>query len=52
MEDNKKCVLCGLAQSEHKTDMHVFGLQIGCPWQAVKSKRSNKIVKKTISPGL
>ena len=52
MEDNKKCVLCGLTQSKHKTDMHVFGLQIGCPWPAVKSKISNKTVKKIISPEL
>ena len=36
MENNKNntencnvCILCGLTQEEHKTDMHVFGIQIG-----------------------
>ena len=30
------CILCGLTQEEHKTNMHVFGIQIGCSWSAIK----------------
>ena len=35
-EDCNVCILCGLTQEEHKTDMHVFGIQIGCSWSAIK----------------
>ena len=48
--DCKVCILCGLTQEEHKTDMHVFGIQIGCSWSAMKDyKLGTKDSKKTIS---
>ena len=49
-KDCKVCILCGLSQEEHKTDMHVFGIQIGCSWSAIKDyKLGTKDSKKTIS---
>ena len=48
--DCNVCILCGLTQEEHKTDMHVFGIQIGCSWSAIKDyKLGTKDSKKTIS---
>ena len=49
-KDCKVCIICGLTQSEHKTDLHVFGIQIGCSWSAIKDyKFGTKNSKKTIS---
>ncbi|MBF51242.1 MAG: hypothetical protein CL890_02835 [Dehalococcoidia bacterium] len=49
-EDCNFCILCGLTQEEHKTNMHVFGIQIGCSWSAIKDyKLGTKDSKKTIS---
>ena len=47
MEKEQKCIICNLPQKDHKTNMHIFGVQIGCPWDGVKSKKSiNKASKK------
>ena len=44
------CVVCGLTQDQHKTNMHVFGIQIGCSWSATKDyKLGTKETKKTVS---
>ena len=48
MKKEQKCVLCDLPQKDHKTNMHIFGVQIGCPWDGVKPKKSTtkKVSKK------
>ena len=46
----KVCLVCGLTQEQHKTNMHVFGIQIGCSWNAIKDyKLGTKESKKTVS---
>ena len=46
----KVCLVCGLTQEQHKTNMHVFGIQIGCSWNAIKDyKLGSKESKKTVS---
>ena len=46
MEKEQKCIICNLLQKDHKTNMHIFGVQIGCPWDGIKSKKSNNKVSK------
>ena len=49
-ENCNVCIVCGLTQDQHKTNMHVFGIQIGCSWSAIKDyKLSTKETKKTVS---
>ena len=49
-ENCNVCVVCGLTQDQHKTNMHVFGIQIGCSWSAIKDyKLGTKEAKKTVS---
>tara|TARA_S200000501_G_scaffold334210_1_gene338137 strand:- start:519 stop:677 length:159 start_codon:yes stop_codon:yes gene_type:complete len=49
-EDCKVCVVCGLTQEQHKTNMHVFGIQIGCSWNAIKDyKLGIKDTRKKVS---
>ena len=49
-DDCKVCLVCGLTQEQHKTTMHVFGIQIGCSWNAIKDyKLGTKGSKKTVS---
>ncbi len=46
-ENCNVCVVCGLTQDQHKTNMHVFGIQIGCSWSAIKDyKLGTKETKK------
>ena len=49
----KVCKLCGKTQDKHKTNMHVFGIQIGCSFEDIKQfndkDSSGKFKKKTVS---
>ena len=48
MSNKNKCIICGLPQKDHKTNMHIFGVQIGCPLGRVDPKKSTdmKVSKK------
>tara|TARA_B110000438_G_scaffold177461_1_gene169584 strand:+ start:450 stop:626 length:177 start_codon:yes stop_codon:yes gene_type:complete len=47
------CKLCGKTQDKHKTNMHIFGIQIGCSLGDIKQFKdkdlTNKPKKKTAS---
>lgn len=47
------CKLCGKTQDKHKTNMHVFGIQIGCSFEDIKQFNdkdlTDKTKKKTVS---
>tara|TARA_Y100000741_G_C18035140_1_gene469972 strand:- start:82 stop:219 length:138 start_codon:yes stop_codon:yes gene_type:complete len=45
MDKEKKCIICDLPQKDHKTNMHIFGVQIGCPWNGVKPNKDKSSKK-------
>ena len=49
-KENKVCIICGSTQKEHRTNLHIFSIQIGCPPGNIKKRRtkSKKLSKKTI----